>query len=294
MKKEKFESYIDPSGDFSNTSLKRAEFYLKHKILLRKIFIGMLIVWGSFSMIWAIFFWGKYFFFDSQRDNVNVYNMVNTGASQAVIQRNKPVDLQISNKYIFHSSKDKYDFAVEIANPNKFWIAQITYQFSYEGGQTDTKTTSFFPGDKRFLPEFGIDSPNFRPVNIQFQLLDLSWQRVDAHKVFDPLTYIENRINFSLDNINFESFGGNGNEVGKLLSFDVTNNTLFGYKYIDFVVVLRSNGEVVGFTPLYISNFEALSSQNISFSLFNNSLQVDSIDLQPVVNVFDDSVYLSL
>ena len=72
------------------------------------------------------------------------------------------------------------------------------------------------------------------------------------------------------------------------------NNTLFGFKSADFVVVLRRNGELVGLTPLYITNFDSLSSQNIAFSLFNNSLEVDSVELQPVVNVFDGSIYLSL
>ena len=292
-KKEKFEGYIDTSGDFSNASLKRAEFYLTHKILFKKIIIGILISWGSFSILFGLFFWGKYFFFDYQQDNINVYNMVNTGVSKAILQKNKPVDLQISNKYIFASSKDKYDFAVEVANPNKYWIANITYKFYYDNGQTEHMEAVFLPGDSRFLPVYGVESMDIVPNNIKFQLIDVSWQRVDVHDVFDTINYISERVNISIENINFESFG-TGSNVGKLLSFDVVNNTLFGYKTIDLVVVLRSNGEVVGLTPLQISNVEALSSQNISLSLFNNNLMVDSVELQPVLNVFDDSIYLSL
>jgi len=294
MKKEKFESYIDTSGDFSNDSLKQAKFYLLHKILFRKILIGILLAWCIFSGIFGLFFWGKYFFFDYQNDNVNVYNMIKTNVSQAVIQRNNPVDLQVANKYIFSSSKDKYDFAVEITNPNKAWIATVVYRFSYENGQTGNRSAILLPGDQRFLTEFGVESPDFVPANIQFQLLSTSWKRIDAHEVSDPLSYISERINFSIDNIKFESFGTVGSGVGKLLSFDVTNNTLFGFKSADFVVVLRRNGELVGLTPLYITNFDSLSSQNIAFSLFNNSLEVDSVELQPVVNVFDGSIYLSL
>jgi len=294
MKKEKFESYIDTSGDFSNDSLKKAKFYLEHKILFRKIFVGVLIFWCIFSILFGLFFWGKYFFFDSQNDNINVYNMVKTNVLPTAIQKNKPVDLQISNKYIFSSSKDKYDFAIEVGNQNKFWIATIVYRFSYENGYTENKTAVLLPGDQRFLSEFGVESPDFIPTNIDFQLLSTSWERVNAHSIADPLNYIAERINFSIDNIQFNSFGTVESGVGKLLSFDVINNTLFGFKSANFVVVLRSNGDIVGLKPLDINNFLALSNQNIVFSLFNNNLEVDSVDLQPVINVFDDSIYLSL
>jgi len=57
---------------------------------------------------------------------------------------------------------------------------------------------------------------------------------------------------------------------------------------------LRNYGNVVGFMPLYISDFSALSTQNIKFSLFNNNLSVDEVEVQPVLNVFDDNIYMSL
>ncbi|MFA7314963.1 MAG: hypothetical protein WC025_03490 [Candidatus Magasanikbacteria bacterium] len=292
MKKEKFENFIDTSGDFANSSLKQAKFFLEHKILFRKIFIGILLAWCIFSTLFGLFFWGKYFLFDYQTDNQNIYNMVNTGVSHDTIQRNKPVDLQIFDKYIFSSSKDKYDFALELVNPNKFWVATLVYHFSYENGQTENKTAILLPGVQRFLTEFGVESPNFVPANIQFQVVSTSWKRLDAHTIADPLDYISERVNFSIDNIKFNSFGSLESGVGRLLGFDVINNTLFGFKSANFVVVLRRSGVVVGLTPLYITNFKSLSSQNIIFSLFNNNLEVDSVELQPVLDVFDDSIYL--
>lgn len=292
MKKDRFESYIDTSGDFSNKSLKQAEFYLKHKILFRKIFVGILTAWCVLSMSFGLFSWVKYFAFDYYRDQQNMASMANTTVSREAILRNRPQDLKIGNKYVFASSKDKYDFVVETANINNAWIATVNYHFLYEGGQTETKQVKLLPGDQRFITDFGIESTSFIPSNIQFSLDGVSWQRVDPHAIFDPADYIQNRINFSIDNIVFATFGSQGGEGGKLLSFDVTNNTLFGYKSAEFVVVLRDNNNIVGITPLYIENFKDLETKNISLSLFNNSLQVNSVELQPVVDVFDDSIYL--
>ncbi|PIZ95083.1 MAG: hypothetical protein COX80_05080 [Candidatus Magasanikbacteria bacterium CG_4_10_14_0_2_um_filter_33_14] len=295
MKKEKYEGYIDTSGDFSNASLKRAEFFLKHKILFRNIITGILIAWCIFSILFSLFFIGKYFIFDYERDRLNSIQMVNVGVSKAVIQRNQPQQIGVGQGQVFQSSKDKYDFGVEISNPNEAWIASVDYHVVYSGGQTENKNEIFLPGEKRYLVEFGISSSGEnRPTGLELKIDNVSWNRVDAHDFPNPIDYIAQRKSFSLENINFEAFGGNDIFIGKLLSFDLINNTLFGYKEARFVIVLRNYGNVVGFMPLYISDFSALSTQNIKFSLFNNNLSVDEVEVQPVLNVFDDNIYMSL
>lgn len=294
MKNEKFENYIDTSGDFSNNSIKWAQFYLNNKILFRKIIISILAAWSVLSIMFALFYFGKYFFFDYNIDKTNIDQMINTQISKEIIQRNKPQDLQFGDKYVFPSSNGKYDYATQIYNPNKNWMAAISYNFSLEDGTTDTKITTISPNENRFLIEFGVDSPNFVPQNTQLNIIDISWSRIDAHKIFDPLSYTAERLNFSLENLEFSQFGETTGSSGKLLSFDITNNTLFGYKESNFIIILKQNETIVGFLPLYINNFVGLSKQNISFSLFNNYLEVDSLEVQPVINIFDKNVYLSL
>lgn len=294
MPKEKFESYLDTSGDFSNKSLLRAEFYLKHKVLFRNIFIGVLLTWCIFSILFSLIYLGKYFIFDYSNDQLNSIKMVKVGISPSILEKNKPQDLILGQKYVFPSSKDKYDFGIEITNPNKAWLADLTYRVVYQGGQSLEKQVVFLPGDRKFLLELGINSPGTVPGNMQFNLLNVSWRRLNAHEIPDPIDYIKQRANFSLENISFESFGGSGVSSGRLLTFDVTNKTLFGYKEAKFNVLLKSSGNIIGFMPLYISDFASLSTQNIQVSLFNNTLSVDSVELQPVIDVFDNSIYISL
>ncbi|EKE06745.1 MAG: hypothetical protein ACD_18C00290G0003 [uncultured bacterium] len=294
MPKEKFESYLDTSGDFSNKSLLRAEFYLKNKVLFRNIFIGVLLTWCIFSILFSLIYLGKYFVFDYSNDQLNSIKMVKVGISPSIIEKNKPQDLILGQKYVFPSSKDKYDFGIEVTNPNKAWMAELSYSVVYQGGQSLGKKVVFLPGDRKFVLELGINSPGTVPGNMQFNLLNVSWRRLDAHEIPDPIDYIKQRVNFSLENISFESFGGSGVSSGRLLTFDVINKTLFGYKEAKFNVLLKSSGNIVGFMPLYISDFASLSTQNIQVSLFNNTLSVDSVELQPIINVFDGSIYMSL
>ncbi|MFA7245142.1 MAG: hypothetical protein WC070_03120 [Candidatus Magasanikbacteria bacterium] len=292
MKNEKFESYIDTSGDFSNSSIKLAQFYLNHKILFRKIVIGLLAAWSVLSILFALFYFGKYFFFDYNIDKANINQMLNTQIPKEIFQKNKPQDLQFGDKYIFPSSNGKYDYAINVYNSNKNWLASVSYNFILEEGETETKTVIISPNENRFLIEFGVDSPNYIPQNNQINIIDIAWSRIDAHEIFDPISYKEERLNFSIENLQFSQFGGTTESSGKLLSFDITNNTLFGYKEINFIIVLKQNETIIGFLPLYINNFVGLSKKDISFSLFNNYLEVDSIELQPIINVFDKNVYL--
>ena len=75
-KKDLAAKYKAPPEEFSYRQLKLAAWYVKNKILLQKIGIGLLIFWCVVSIGYGIFKWGDYFIFGYFADKEMVERQV--------------------------------------------------------------------------------------------------------------------------------------------------------------------------------------------------------------------------
>lgn len=289
----KFERYTDPTGEFTNTRLKFSEWYVTHKILLRKIFIWVLAVWSAVTISIGLFVWGKYLIFDYTQDEQNIASIVTDYVSDAHVARQSAQDLSIGNQWVFNSAEDKYDFAVEVTNPNERWSADISYTFSYNSRQTEVRTTRILPGQTRFVVFFGEESPR-RPSGAAFDILDTTWARINPHDVFDPVLFMSQRLLFHTDEISFIPSNRVGGTDSHQISFDVYNDSLFSYWDASFIAIYKRNGRITGMTPLLLQEFLAGESRRIEHNSYMDNLDLDDVELQPMIDVFDQSVYMPI
>ncbi len=291
--KNKFDRYTDPTGEFTNKRLKFSEWYVRNKILLRKIFIGVLLGWSIITISIGLFVWGKYLLFDYTKDEQQVAEMSQNLVSQIEINRQAPEELNVGNQWIFNSSKNKYDLAVEITNPNSRWIAELTYRFSYSGTVTKEYTSMILPGADRFVVAFGIDAPR-TPSGVSFEMVDMVWKRINPHDVNDPLVFMSQRLIFSTDEVNFISARREDSLTAHQIIFDIKNNSLFSYTEVPFIAVFTRNSRLTGFAPVLVDTFLGAETRRIEMTSFMDRLDLDDVELQPLLNVFDDGVYLPI
>ncbi|MBI2436386.1 MAG: hypothetical protein HYV41_01415 [Candidatus Magasanikbacteria bacterium] len=290
---EKFKQYQDPTREFTNRSLQIAQWYVGHKILLRKILIIALSVWSVITISIGLIVWGKYLIIDMVRDDQHIASIANTYVSQSAIQNQAPKNLIISQVRTFGASPDRYDFIAHVRNENSRWAVKITYMFTYSGGQTEKGTGIILPGADRIITVLGHDLSR-QPTGVDFSIIDAQWKRISAHVLPDPAAYISDRIQFEVRDLVFIPANKSTDTGTNSIQFDVVNMSLYSYWQADFTVRFVNNGQTSGLAPLTITQFKSKETRSIELTSLADNLHVDMVVLEPLINVFDSTVYMPL
>ncbi len=284
--------YEDPTGEFSNHSLKMATWYAKHHETLRRVFVYFLIVWSVVTLGTTLFVVGKYFIFEYSQDRINLQNLSYSYISSEAVRNLRPQELSFSSPQLFSGIADRYDLLVQAANPNTSWIATVVYQFENSLGATENKTAVILPGHTQPLAVFGYESSS-RPETMNFKPVFITWKRVDPHDVFDPAAFIAQRIDISTSEPTYLSSSEGSVSGLPVVQFSVTNNSLFDFWEFSGIVLLKRGSETVGIAPLTISQFKGGETREVSLGVVSTNLAIDSVEFLPLVNVFDDGVYMT-
>lgn len=290
--KDNFSRYEDPSGEFTNRELKWAEWYLQNKEKLYKTVVGFLLTWCIVTMGIGVGYFTYYFSYAYFQDQ----EMFNRQTTEFVDYRSmqikyKAKDLQVFDVDVFNSVSELYDFVARIKNPNDNWIAKIVYKFSFSNGETDLAQTTILPGQDRPVAFFGYDSLAL-PRGVSFEIVDTSWQRVDNHDIADAVSYISQRINFPVENFEFTRASASKNITSNIIKFDIFNDSAFSYWEVPVYVEILEGNQSRGIIYLVLDKFKTQEIRSVDLRSTVNNLNVTNIRIWPIINVFDDSVYL--
>lgn len=285
----KITGYVDSSGEFSNRSLTSAEWYLKHKIKIHKILLIALVVGNILLWGYSIYGWGRYFFFDYTNAD---RTLVGLSAAPLTFPHLAPNNVQLQNAQAFQNSSDTYDFVVEVNNPNKNWKAKVTYNFSYTGGASESISAEVFPGSKELIAQFGISSPSF-PINIQAHVQNIEWERVDSHIIPDPVQFRETRLKFSHENVVFEPANESEGIVSHSISFDIVNDSVYGYWAPAFDVIFLNNQSPIGIQRIQTEAMRPADKKHIELKSFASQLRVTDVQIVPRIDIFDQTEYIA-
>jgi hypothetical protein len=75
-------------------------------------------------------------------------------------------------------------------------------------------------------------------------------------------------------------------------TFNVKNDTAFGYWRVSFFVILWSGSSIVGANSVTISDLRPGETREVAVSWFNEIHGVTRVEVVPEVNIFDDRVYI--
>lgn len=289
----KLSQYIDPSGDFSTKDFKRGMWYVRHKLLLRRLVIGILLTWNIVTIGIGIFVWSNYALFGYWNDNRLLASHLSSAQNYTLLQSGytaQPLVFGTSN--IFNSSEGKYDFVTEVTNANTSFAAVVNFRYTYGGNKETTSATRvLLPNATDMLALFGHSETQY-PTQATLVIDDIRWQRIDAHRIPNPRTFMDERLRFTIENFSFTPSGSIESGGAGRVSFDVTNASVYSYWEPVFYLSLKRSGSVVGVLPFSQKEFRAGETRRVDIATFLDILSVDDSMLLSVVNVFDPDVYL--
>lgn len=292
---DQFSRYQDPTGEFSNRTFEAGEWFVRNKLKLKKIFVTILLTWSIISVGGGFIYWGYYFstgYWNDKKMMVQQIAEIEDYESKHIMYG--PKDLLFDDFNIYETIREGgYDFVVDVKNPNDQWLATVQYKFTYADGETPTSTTIILPGAERPLVYLGQDR-SFYPNQAKLEIVDISWKKIDPHKIFDTATFIASRQAFSFGNIEYRIASDFQGVPNNSVIFDIRNDSSYSYWEADYYVELYSSSGPVGVTFLRIDKFRTGETRNIDIRSYVNNLNVENIKIYPIVNVFDEEIYIKL
>lgn len=215
-------------------------------------------------------------------------NLTDYPAFRAAFQ---PEPLVTQSPMVLTSGEGRYDIIAKVSNPNNRWWVEVTYHFSGSRMNDQEHTSHILPADTRYLYVLGIDAE--RKPTASLEILSVDWHRVDGHEVRpDYPTWSSKRLNFDIQNPEFEPPDPNAPIPVSRASFTVENDTAFSYNTVPFFVTLMSGRRIVGVNRVVATRLLSGQEREIEASWFHDLPSITQVRVQPELNIFDEEVYL--
>ncbi|HRH23898.1 MAG TPA: hypothetical protein PK295_04715, partial [Candidatus Magasanikbacteria bacterium] len=131
-----------------------------------------------------------------------------------------------------------------------------------------------------------------RPNSVEFNVISVSWKRIDPHYIADASEYINDRINVTIDNFKYVSGSTSNGQNGPMVEFLVTNHSLFDFWEFSGMLEFTRDGQIIGYSPLVIPQFKGGETRVVSLGILSSISLIHSVELIPSVNVFDPNVFM--
>ncbi len=288
--KANFRRYEDPTGEFTSGNLSRGLWWVKHKVLLYRLLVGVLIALSAVFWIFSFAKWGIYLV-GIPNSNLLEKQAVQFSNYNTTIQHFNPVPLQIVSTNLFQNGGNKVDAVSEVENPNADYTATFDYSFLISGTSTVPAKAVVLARSRTMAAALGLTDIVGAPGAV-LQIKNLQWQRISPHDIPDSKSWQDSRINFSVSSTTFENTLSTPGLSGNRLAFVLKNESAYGYKQPRFYVGLYNQDALVGVMPLQTDDFHSLEAKNIDLRNFTSNLQVQNVQVFPLIDVYDPAVYL--
>lgn len=287
-----FTKYEDPSGEFGAAEFKRSMWFVKHKLQLYKLLVGFLIVWIIGFGGYAIITLADYLIFGIVTD-LNLGKQLTSFPNYTNIQpKYAPAALQVQGVSVLVGGANAFDLAAQVYNPNKNFIAYFDYHFDIGDQKTPVQSGFLLAGETKPIVYFGLKGGY--PGDPNLVLENISWKRVRAQVIKDPVGYQTERLNFLTSNFSFVSQAASEGVGANIVKFDLKNDSAYGYRDANFVVgLMNGGGGLSAVMPLLLKDFKSGETRAVDLRNFVSNLPVDSIQLFPLIDIYNKDVYLA-
>ncbi|HWR00001.1 MAG TPA: hypothetical protein VN397_04120 [Candidatus Methylomirabilis sp.] len=279
---------------FTEGELKFANFWVRNRIMLRKIGYGVLI--GINAILWGFSLWGLLdaYAISYPRESRIASDIAQNQFLAIQLESNRPRSVQAGVVNVFMATEDRLDFLVSIENPNRDWWAEFTYRFNVSGEPTPQRSGFILPGNRSYIGEFGFKPATKGARSAALTVDNIRWHRTDPSVVGDNYqAWAERRNQFSAKDASYVS---NLDVAGKKLSrssFTLVNPSAYGYWHVQLYVVLKRATTPVAATAITLNNVKAGESRLVNIDWFEKlPAAISETEVVTVVNYLDPSVYL--
>jgi len=200
-------------------------------------------------------------------------------------QKNTPQPLKIDPTSFVTDDQQAYDLTAVVTNPNANWyISELEYQFVWDGGASRSASTYFLPGEKKHLLMLEEAIKGFAG-SAQLKIISTAWQRVGPADNFPAVTDHD----FTLTAPEYQT-GDNGKLV--VMSFEISNDSPFGFWNAPINIILSRGGTVVGLQTFALDKFLAGQTRQVAINWPGDLPTPDQAELELDINFFDREVYI--
>jgi hypothetical protein len=218
--------------------------------------------------------------------------LANSANNHALVLAQAAESLEVGNAKALAGDTGTTDFLADATNPNVGWHATFSYSFSYEGGETEPALGFLNPGESRPLTVLHVKTDG-QARNPQIVLRDIVWHRVNKHLIADTDVFLTNHNEFPISDIVSAADIVIGKSTVARTDFTVKNLSAYSYWEPKFLILLVRGGNPVAIQEATVSSFMAGESRSISVRWFQSVPAGASVKIVPVINYFDDSVYMN-
>lgn len=286
-----FRKYQDVTGDFDNKELVYSMWWIKHKVLIYRITVFVLL--GINGLVWIFNFgkWGAYVYGIGEATRLEI--VASRFNNYSGIQNHfSPTPLQISTTGLLSGGVNKVDAVAEIINPNKNFKATISYRFIFNTTSTEPREMTLLAGENSIATALGLSEELAAAGGVNFQIEKTSWSRIDNHKIMDPISWQSERLNLEVSDLVFQNSISSESLKANRVAFNLKNASPYSYKTPEFVVGLYNMETLVGVVPLQVGDFKSMEVKPIELRSFAANLDVSEIKVFPQINIYDEASYL--
>ncbi len=258
----------------------------------RNMFIALILFLLIVSIvIYSHFFYNLYDYIrysPAEREALREISLIEGGLS--------PTRLAIplekgSPESFFHNNK--YDFVNKVKNPNLNFLVSFRYCFLSGEEILACSSATLFPEEEKYLTILSTELDS-RPVNLNFEVQNINWQRIDIREYPNWESYYSERMDFIISDIEFESTGPSSLDLSGVnnLSFNIKNNTPYNYWELPLTIILFDQRKIVGLNRYTVLEFMSLKDRDISLSWIDSIGSVSQVEIQVDLNILSEANYI--
>ncbi len=277
-------------GDLSERELKVGYWLTTHRLKMRQGIIIALIVFNVLLGGYSLWQWGDYLIFGLWQDNRMAQELSRPQIDYAALATRFAAQSLITADTYFFSRGTQADAVARVSNPNESFFTSFDYRFDLGGTKTTWRHGFVLPAQEKVLAELGIAWTG-PMASVALETKDFVWQRISSRQIKNLADYQSERLNFSLTEVNFTPAEGMG--LPARLTFNLTNNSIFGYYEPRFLVIFEAGGGLAGVEQVVFEQLAAGEQQSVDLRLFGANVSPSQIRLQPEINIFDPQAFLT-
>lgn len=292
MSKKSKQNFKLPNRDLTGRELKFGYWYVKHKLLFKRIAIGIFIAFDLALIVYGAYGFINHFFIEGPQVRQSISkmpeNLIETGSFRF---KTRPENIRVLDSKVISGAEGKYDFLARVSNPNPEWLIYFDYEFVYAGGRTETKSSFVLPLEDRMITSLGIKSDQ-KIISANLRIIDIEWEKVDKHDISDFNQFYKEHFNFDTENVKILTTQISGLPVTRV-NFDITNNSAYSYWEIGVHVILYRGNRIAGINYIALEDFLSEQTRSVEVRWFEKISNV-KIEIEPEVNILNPDVYMEL
>lgn len=272
----------------SERGLEFSLWYVKHKVLLRRVLLGLMVAIDAAFLAYTVFGAGRDLVLIPSRKKYE-FELLRAQLPSNPLETSRPQDLQLGGVELLHTG-GAADVLARVRNPNPQWYVRFNYTIGL-GDKVENAADGFLlPGEERpFFKTFRTRASG----TVVFNIENVSWRRIRGQEAADFESWKAERIRFEVTGAQFlPALDGDKGGLSRA-TFTVTNNSAYSYLAPKFLVLLYRGSRLVAIQGVVVDRFQTGEARQVEVSWFDRIGAVSNIEVVPEIDIMNPEVYLA-